>query len=127
MHDEILQRLVMLFNKRDFAGASVEAAEGLLLAQGRDEVFWIGLGAACDGYRCLMAQEPERAEQFFVTAMHNLRNFGFSYQGFQITGLLAGLRRCAEEIRHVRGGGKRMFDITLLPQLKMAEQEQQMV
>ena len=71
-------------------------------AEGRDEVFWLGLGEACEGFRWLLAGEADRAEQHLIAGMHNLRNFGYAYGGFQITVLLAGLRRCAEEIRLVR-------------------------
>jgi len=127
MQGNNLDALVSAFNRRDFATAAARAAEGLLHAEGRDEVFWLGLGEACEGYAHLMAAEPDAAEQRFVSAMHNLRNFGFAYRGFQVTVLLAGLRRCAEEIRLVRNQHKRRFDITLLPQLRLAEQEQQSV
>ncbi len=127
MQDLILEALVATFNRRDFAGAAAHAAEGLLRAQGRDEVFWLGLGEACEGYARLMAEEPDLAERHFVTAMHNLRNFGYSHRGFQVTALLAGLRRCAEEIRLVRAQHKRIFDITLLPQLRFEEKQQQTV
>ncbi|MEZ4389123.1 MAG: hypothetical protein R3D98_16380 [Candidatus Krumholzibacteriia bacterium] len=121
MQDTILAALVSAFNRRDFATAAAQAAEGLLHAEGRDEVFWMGLGEACEGFRDLMADRPDHAEKHFVAAMHGLRNFGFAYNGFQVTNLLAGLRRCAEEIRVVRGRQKRVFDITLLPQLRLAE------
>jgi hypothetical protein len=127
MQESILDALVTTFNRREFGRAADHAAEGLLRAEGRDEVFWLGLGEACEGYARLMNDEPDTAEHHFVTAMHNLRTFGFSHRGFQVTALLAGLRRCAEEIRLVRGQQKRIFDITLLPQLRMAEREQQSV
>jgi hypothetical protein len=127
MQERHLDALVTAFNRREFTTAAGHAAEGLLQAAGQDEVFWLGLGEACEGYARLMADEPDAAEQHFVTAMHNLRNFGYSYRGFQVTALLAGLRRCAEEIRQVRSLSKRRFDITLLPQLRLAEQEQQSV
>jgi len=74
-----------------------------------------------------MADHQPAAEKHLVAAMHGLRTFGFSYQGFQVTALLAGLRRCAEEIRLVQAGRKRVFDITLVPQLKLALKEQQNV
>ncbi len=121
MQDTILVDLVSAFNRRDFARAAGQASEGLLRAEGRDQVFWMGLGEACEGFRDLMDDKHDRAEQHFVAAMHSLRNFGFTYHGFQVTNLLAGLRRCAEEIRIVRGRNKRLFDITLLPLLHLAE------
>lgn len=121
MQDIILAKLVAAFNCRDYSTAAAQAAEGLLYAQGRDEVFWMGLGEACEGYRDLMAGRHDQAERHFMAGMHSLRNFGFAYQGFQVTNLLAGLRRCTEEIRVVRGRKKRVFDVTLLPQLRLAE------
>jgi hypothetical protein len=127
MQDRIMANLVSAFNRRDFAHAAGQAAEGLLHSKGRDEVFWLGLSEACEGFGALMDEQPQAAEQHLMAAMHSLRNFGYSYQGFQITVLLAGLRRCAEEIRLVRARQKRIFDITLLPQLKLAAREQQNV
>ncbi|HOX26961.1 MAG TPA: hypothetical protein PLL30_14000 [Candidatus Krumholzibacteria bacterium] len=120
MQDRILAEMVTAFNRRDFGKAAERAAEGLLGAEGRDEVFWMGLGDACEGYRCLLAEDTDRAERHMIAAMQNLRTFGFSYQGFQVTALLAGLRRCTEEMRLVKGRHKRVFDITLLPQLRLA-------
>ena len=127
MEDRNLAVLVTHFNRREFAEAAAQASEGLLRAEGRDEVFWLGLGEACEGFRWLLADDPDRAEQHLIAGMHNLRNFGYAYQGFQITVLLAGLRRCAEEIRLVRAQHKRVFDITLLPQLKLAVQVEESV
>jgi len=127
MQERILAELVAAFNRRDFRRAAGHAAEGLLRAKGRDEVFWMGLGEACEGFGCLLDDRADAAEQHLMVAMHNLRNFGYSYQGFQITPLLAGLRRGAEEIRVVRSRHKRVFDITLLPQLRLAVKEQQNV
>lgn len=127
MEDRNLAVLVTHFNRREFTQAAAQAAEGLLQAQGRDEIFWLGLGEACDGFGFLLAGDADRAEQRLIAGMHNLRNFGYAYEGFQITVLLAGLRRCAEEIRLVRGRHKRVFDITLLPQLKLAQQVEENV
>jgi len=117
----ILTDLVSAFNLRNFARASSMASEGLLHAQGRDEVFWMGLGDACEGFRHLMAGDEERAEHHMIAAMQNLRNFGFSHDGFQVTTLLAGIRRSVEEMRVVKAQEKRIFDVTLLPQLKLVE------
>jgi hypothetical protein len=127
MKESVLAELVSAFNRRDFDRAAAQAAEGLLQAEGRDEVFWLGLGDACEGYSALMGKRFDRAEQHFLVAMQNLRNFGFSYNGFNVTGLLAGLRRCSEEARQVQAQNKRSFDITLLPQLKLAQQVEQNV
>jgi hypothetical protein len=127
MQEQILANLVAAFNRRDFRLACKQAAEGLLHAEGRDEVFWLGLVEASEGFGRLLAGQPQVAEQHLITAMHNLRNFGYSHRGFQITVLLAGLRRCTEEIRLVRAQHKRVFDITLLPQLRLAVKEQQNV
>jgi len=121
MQETTLAELVSAFNRRDFNTAAAHATEGLLRAAGRDEVFWMGLGDACEGFRHLMDHRYDHAEKHFVSSMQNLRNFGFNYQGFQVTNLLAGLRRCAEEIRVVRGHNKRVYDISLLPQLHLAE------
>lgn len=125
MQERILADLVAAFNRRNFIEAGKQAAEGLLLAEGQDEVFWMGLGDASEGFRCLMAGQSEVAEQHLIAAMQNLRNFGYSHRDFQITVLLAGLLRCVEEIRMVRSRHKRVFDVTLLPQLKLAVKEQQ--
>lgn len=124
MQDKILTELVSAFNRRDFIKAAAQANEGLLHAEGRDEVFWMGLGDACEGYAHLMNRRYDHAEQHFLAAMQNLRNFGFNYRGFEVTNLLAGLRRCAEEIRVVRSHGKRVYDVSLLPQLRLAEKAQ---
>jgi len=121
MQKSILTDLVSAFNLRNFTRATSMASEGLLHAQGRDEVFWMGLGDACEGYRALMAGDEDRAEHHMVAAMQNLRNFGFSYDGFQVTSLLAGLRRSVEEMRVVKAQEKRIFDVSLLPQLKLVE------
>ncbi len=127
MQERILADLVAAFNRRDFARAGKQAAEGLLRAEGRDEVFWLGLGDAAEAFRYLMAGQHQVAEKHMVAAMHSLRTFGYSYQGFQVTALLAGLRRCAEEIRLVRSRQKRVFDVTLLPQLRVALKAEQNV
>lgn len=124
MQEPALAALVSAFNRRDFVTAAAQASEGLLQAEGRDEIFWMGLGEACEGYRWLLEGKQDRAEKHFVAAMHNLRDFGYAYEGFQVTNLLAGLRRCAEEVRLVRAKHKRVFDITLLPQLKLAVREE---
>ena len=109
------------FNRRDFAEAVKHSSEGLAMARGRDEAFWMGLLDACEGYEHLAAMELTKAEPKLVASMHKLRNFGFRYNEFEVTVALAGIRLALEEIRNVRGESGRVFDVSLLPQLRMAE------
>lgn len=125
MSERILQQLVTAFNRRDFAAAVGFSAEGLLQAEGRSEAFWVGLNDTCEGYRLLRAGELDKAEQRMVAAMQKLRNFGYRYENLEVTRLLAGLRRCAEEVRAVRAHQKRIFDVSLLPQLSLAARAEQ--
>ncbi len=55
-----------------------------------------------------------------VKAMEKLRHFGYRYGNVEVTSVLAGLRRGIEEIRSVEAGQKKMFDTTLLPQIKLS-------
>jgi len=125
MNERTLQDLVAAFNRRDFAAAAGHSAEGLLRAEGRSEAFWVGLNDTCEGYRLLRAGDLDRAEQRLVAAMQKLRTFGYTFENLEITRLLAGLRRSAEEIRAVRAQSKRVFDLTLVPQLTLSVQAQQ--
>ncbi|MBE0567256.1 MAG: hypothetical protein IH621_14950 [Krumholzibacteria bacterium] len=120
MNNAVLQQTVKAFNLRRFDAAARHAAEGLADAQGRDEAFWMGLGEACEGYALLMGGQLDRAEQKMVAAMQKLRNFGFRYENFEVTVALAGVRQAVEEIRAVRARRKRVFDVSLLPQLRLA-------
>lgn len=120
MNDHALQRLVRSFNLRHYDKAAGHAAEGLATAQGRDEAFWMGLHDTCEGYAQIDAGQIDRAEANLTQAMQKLRNFGFRYENFEVTAALAGIRRAVEEIRAVRGSNKRMFDVSLLPQLRLA-------
>ena len=120
MNDHALQRLVRSFNLRHFDKATAHAADGLATAQGRDEAFWMGLHDACEGYAQIAAGQVDRAEAKLTQSMQKLRNFGFRYENFEVTAALAGIRRAVEEIRAVRGSGKRKFDVSLLPQLRLA-------
>jgi len=120
MSDVILQQTISAFNLRQFREAVRQSAEGLAMAQGRDEAFWMGLHEACEGYEALTSGELAKAEVKFVAAMQKLRNFGFRYNNFEVTAALAGIRRAVEEIRAVRSSTKRVFDVSLLPQFKMA-------
>ncbi len=125
MSDRILQDLVAAFNRRDFGAAAGYSAEGLMRAEGRSEAFWVGLNDTCEGYRHLKAGELDRAEPRLVAAMQKLRNFGYIYENLEITSLLAGLRRCSEEVRAVRAQQKRVLDVSLLPQMSLAARAQQ--
>jgi len=116
-----LNHTVDAFNRRDFAAAVRHSAEGLATARGREEAFWMGLLDACEGYEFLAARELARAEPKLVASMQKLRNFGFRFQDFEVTVALAGIRRALEEIRTVRGEDKRIFDVSLMPQLRLAE------
>jgi len=115
-----LEKTVRAFNARLWGEAVQESAEGLALAQGRSEVFWMGLHETCQGYALLDVGQLSRAEQKMTGAMEKLRNFGFRYENFEVTVALAGLRLATEEIRAVRGRNKKVFDVSLLPQLKLA-------
>ncbi len=126
MNDRTLQDLVAAFNRREFAAAAGHSAEGLLRAEGRSEAFWVGLNDTCEGYCHLKAGDLDRAEQRLVAAMQKLRNFGYTYENLEITRLLAGVRRSLEEIRAVRAQAKRVYDVSLFPQLTLSVQAQQM-
>ena len=80
----------------------------------------MGLNEACEGYAMIMDGRLDRAEQKLVAAMQKLRNFGFRYGNFEVTAALAGVRKAVEEIRAVRSRDKRIFDVSLLPQLRLA-------
>ncbi len=125
MNDRTLQDLVAAFNRREFAAAAGHSAEGLLRAEGRSEAFWVGLNDTCEGYAHLKAGDLDRAEQRLVAAMQKLRNFGYTYEDLEITRLLAGVRRSVEEIRAVKMQSKRVFDVSLFPQLTLSVQAQQ--
>jgi len=118
--EQILERTVAAFNQRHYAQAAVIAESGCQEAEGRDEAFWIGLHDTCLGFAQVMAGDLAPAEKKLVAAMEGLRNFGFRYQNLEVTSALAGLRRATEEIRAVREGNKKIFDLSLLPQLKLA-------
>ena len=120
MNDNALQRLVRSFNQRHFDKATGHAADGLATAQGRDEAFWMGLMDACEGYEHLAGNRMLKAESKLVASMQKLRNFGFRYNDFEVTAALAGIRLAVEEIRAVRLDQKKIFDVSLLPQLRLA-------
>lgn len=117
---DVLNRTVSAFNNRNFTQASKLAAEGLASAQGRDELFWMGLLETCEGYDLLARKEMLESERKLIAAMHKLRNFGFRYRNFEITVALAGLRASVERIRAVQSGKHRVFDVSLHPTLRLA-------
>jgi hypothetical protein len=120
MTETNLHQTVRYFNLRNYDAAVRCSAEGLATAQGRDEAFWMGLNEACEGYALLNLGQMAKAEAKLVASMQKLRNFGFQYNNFEVTGALAGIRLAVEEIRTVRQGHKKIFDVSLLPQLRLA-------
>lgn len=115
-----LQRTVSAFNIRRYEDAARQAAEGLAVAQGRDEAFWMGVLETCEGFALLRENQMLKAERKLIAAMEKLRNFGFRYNSFEVTAALAGTRRCVEEIRLTRQVKGKVFDVSLLPQLRLA-------
>ena len=118
--DNILHKTINAFNRRDYGEAVRQSSEGLAMARGRDEAFWMGLLDACEGYEHLAGKRMLKAEAKLVASMQKLRNFGFRYNDFEVTAALAGIRMGVEEIRAVRMDTKRIFDVSLLPQLRLA-------
>lgn len=117
---DVLNRTINAFNNRNFAQAGKLAADGLATAQGRDEVFWMGLLEACEGYDLLSRKQMLEAERKLIASMQKLRNFGFRYKNFEITVALAGIRASVERIRLVRDGKHKVFDVSLHPTLRLA-------
>lgn len=120
MTDTNLHETIRHFNLRNYDKAVKYSAEGLATAQGRDEAFWMGLHEACEGYALLDDDDMAKAESKLVASMQKLRNFGFQYNNFEVTGALAGIRLAVEEIRAVRQRNKKVFDVSLLPQFRLA-------
>ncbi|PID79066.1 hypothetical protein CSB20_11920 [bacterium DOLZORAL124_64_63] len=116
-----LAATVDAFNLRRYQEAVRHSAEGLAVAQGRDEAFWMGLNDACEGFALIEEQKWAPAEQKLVSAMQTLRNFGFRYNNFEITAALAGIRKAVEEIKFVCSQEKRVFDVTLLPHFRLGD------
>ncbi len=120
MPSEILARTVEAFNQRHYAEAASAAGEGYALTQpGRDQLFWAGLHETCAGFALLMDKKLGPAEAKMAAAIEKLRNFGYLYQEVEVTSVLAGLRQGLEEIRSVRGRQKTVFDVTLLPNIRL--------
>ena len=115
-----LHQTVSAFNSRQYEKAARQAAEGLATAQGRDEAFWMGLLETCEGFALLTGNQMLQAERKLVAAMEKLRNFGFRYNHFEVTASLAGTRRCVEEIRLTRQAKGKIFDVSLLPQMRLS-------
>ena len=115
-----LHKTVNAFNRRDYSEAVRMSSEGLATARGRDEAFWMGLVDACEGYEHLAGQRFLKAESKLIASMQKLRNFGFRHNDFEVTAALAGIRLAVEEIRMVKQDSKKIFDVSLLPQLRLA-------
>ena len=118
--DIYLHNTINAFNRRDFREAVRQSTEGLAVAKGRDEAFWMGLLDACEGYEHLVGQRMLKAEAKLIASMQKLRNFGFRHNEFEVTAALAGIRLSVEEIRGVKQNQKKIFDVSLLPQLRLA-------
>lgn len=116
----ILDDLVEAFNARRYADAEVVAAEMLDEAVGRDELLWMGLRETCASFALISEGQYKKAGPILVAAMEKLRNFGYRYETLEVTSVLAGLRLGAEESRAVLAGEKAMFDMSLLPRLKLS-------
>ena len=80
----------------------------------------MGLLEACQGYALLDQGQMAQSERKLVASMEKLRNFGFRYYNFEVTAALAGIRLAVEEIRAVRSRNKKKFDVSLLPQFRLA-------
>ncbi len=120
MNEVALNKTITAFNNRKFQAAVGQSAEGLASATGSDEAFWMGLNEICEGFVYLMDQKYSHAERKLILAMGTLRNFGFRYGNFEVTSILAGIRRVVEEIRIVRGNKNKVFDLSLLPRMRLA-------
>jgi hypothetical protein len=120
MNQDVLQLTIRAFNLRRYDQAVQHSAAGLDTARGRDEAFWLGLHEACEGYGFVSRGQLDRAESKLIGAMQKLRNFGFRYENFEVTVALAAVRRAVEEIRTVRAGHKRLFDVSIVPQWRLA-------
>ncbi|MBC8423801.1 hypothetical protein H8E07_06720 [bacterium] len=122
---DLLNEAVAAFNTRRYTDAVELTAAGLRQAVGRDELFWIGLNEACQAFAHIADNKLVPAEGKLVASMEKLRHFGYRHQNLEVTSVLAGLRRGLEECRAVRGGQRRIFDVSLLPQIKMAARAEQ--
>ena len=117
---DLLTDAVTAFNNRRYTDAVTFTSEGLAAAVGREELFWMGLHETSEAFELIMAKEMAPAEGKLVAAMEKLRHFGYRHRNLEVTSVLAGLRRGLEEVRAVKDGQKSLFDVSLLPQIKMA-------
>ena len=117
---DLLNDAVIAFNTRRYDDAVTLTAVGLRNAVGRDELFWMGLHEASLAFSDIAGNKLADSESKLVASMEKLRHFGYRHQNLEVTSVLAGLRRGLEEVRAVRTGQRRIFDVTLLPQIKMA-------
>jgi hypothetical protein len=115
-----LGEIVSSFNKRQYDDAAVRVSATLQDAVGQDELFWMGLLETCQAFSLVMQKDLTGAEPKLLSAMEKLRNFGYRHNNLEVTGVLAGLRLGLEEVRNVRSQSKTMFDVSLLPKMKMA-------
>lgn len=120
MSSTYLESTVKSFNQRKYQDAVRFSAEGLNFAVGRDEAFWMGLHETCEGYALLADGQFAKAESKLVAGMEKLRTFGFRYNEFEVTVALAGIRLAIEELRAVRSQRKKVFDVSIVPQFRLA-------
>jgi len=117
---DILVRTIDAFNRRQYDDAADLTNTMLQNVVGKDELFWLGMSEACRGFSLVMGGELRKSQPLMVAAMEKLRNFGYRHQNLEITSVLAGLRRGIEESTMVLSKEKRVFDLSLLPKLKMS-------
>lgn len=118
-----LTAFVTAFNNRDY-----ETAHNLAVAQheqsvDKDSLFWDGICEMCSGFMAINKVDLETAEPLLVSSMGKLRNFGFKYGDFEITSALAGMRRGYDELRRVAENEGTVFDVTMLPKLKLSSSQ----
>ncbi|MBT4291982.1 hypothetical protein HOD41_04770 [bacterium] len=114
---------VTAFNNRNY-----ETAHNLAVAQheqsiDKESLFWDGICEMCCGYIAISKADLETAEPLLVSSMGKLRNFGFKYGDFEITSALAGMRRGYDELRRVAENKGTVFDVTMLPKLKLSSSQ----
>jgi hypothetical protein len=119
-NNDVLARTIDSFNRREYDEAANLTNTMLQDVVGKDELFWLGMSEACRGFSLIMGGELRKSQPLMVAAMEKLRNFGYRHQNLEITSVLAGLRRGIEESTMVLNKDKRVFDLSLLPKLKMS-------
>jgi len=118
-----LTYFVTVFNNREYETAHNLAAAQYQQSIEKDSLFWDGIREMCSGYIAINKGDLETAEPLLISAMGKLRNFGFKYGDFEITSALAGMRRGYDELRRVAENGGTVFDVTLLPKLKLSSSQ----